>query len=162
MGDSNEPESSGWTSPPATESRGARWLVVGGVAAIAGLVVIALGADLLFGITRSSGLGPGELMTMDFGTGATECEVTGQSRSFDADQPVYMVTTYESSLPAGTTLRYDIEFLGASIYNDTEILATETSCSSFPILLPPQQPGHYKMTVAPDTGPPISGEFDIE
>ena len=133
------------------------------VVVVAGLlVVVALGADLLFGITNRSGLGPGEVMTIDFGTGATECEVTGQSRSFARDEPVYMVATYESSLPSGTTLTYDIEYLGASIYTDKEILSADASCSAFPILLPPTQPGHYKMTVAPDTGAPISGEFDVE
>jgi hypothetical protein len=162
VSDSDEPEHSGWTSPRPPRALGARWFIAGILGVVGLLVVIALGADLLFGLSRGSALGPGELTTIDFGTGANECEVTGQTRRFATDEPVYMVTTYESALPAGTTLTYDLKYLGASIYTDKEILAADTSCSSFPILAPPQQPGHYKMTVAPDTGPPISGEFDIE
>jgi hypothetical protein len=161
MNDPSTSEGSGWVPPPPSASSGVGLgRILLGFAGVA--VVISLGAALLFANGRGSSLGPGELMSLDLGSGSAQCEMTGQTRTFATNDRVYMATTFDGPLPAGTTVSYDIEFQGSSIYNDSEVLKTEANCVSFPILEPPVEPGHYKLTVKPETGPPISGEFDVE
>jgi hypothetical protein len=161
MNDPNTSEGSGWLPPPGPAPRGIGFgRILLGVVAVA--VAISLGAALLFANGSGSALSPGELMSLDLGTGSTQCEITGQTRTFATNEPVHMAASFDGPLPAGTTVTYDIEFQGSSIYTDSEVLKTQATCVSFSILEPPLEPGHYKLTVKPDTGPPISGEFDVE
>jgi hypothetical protein len=100
--------------------------------------------------------------TIAFGTGGSECTLAQMARTFKPDDPIRVAVEYTPSLPAGTVVTIRLFLAGAEVegYPVTVTFDIATSCvfgNVSPGTLPP---GTYRLEVAPDTAPAVSGEFE--
>jgi hypothetical protein len=101
---------------------------------------------------------------LGFGLGGSECTLDTEARTFKTTDKIRVNAAYIPSLRAGTVVTIHLSRDGVEVegYPRTVSFAIDTKCvfgSVSPGTLPP---GHYRLDIVPDTGHPISGEFDTK
>jgi hypothetical protein len=100
--------------------------------------------------------------TIAFGTGGSECTLAKMARIFKPDDPIRVAAEYTPSLRAGTIVTIHLFLAGEEVkgYPVTVTFDIATSCV-FGNVSPGTLPaGIYRLEVAPDAAPTISGEFE--
>jgi hypothetical protein len=142
-----------------------KFLLVGGLL-LAAVVVLVVGATLasyaaLMGAEESGEMGP-NIVALGFGTGGTDCELTGQASRFREGQTIRVVMTMSPALAVGGTVTARLEKDG------TELIGEKTTTAEGPSpcfwqSLSNLEVGHYLLTLETDPSMmlPTTGEFDV-
>jgi hypothetical protein len=170
------PTASGWlallTGPVVLFIVGQRARVRGrGDWALAGLlefgVVLVLGTTAIFSLTLSGAFGAmggsSSIESVGFGTGGTDCAITGTASTFTPADPVRAVAEFSPELPTGTVVKIWLSLDGTVLESSRASLTLDApaGCVSGALSDVPLATGHYRWDISPDTAPPISGEFDV-
>jgi hypothetical protein len=102
--------------------------------------------------------------TIGFGLGGSGCTIAKLMTTFATDDPIRVNAEYTPSLPAGTVVTIDLSRDGFDVpgYPHSLTFKTATKCIYGNISPGTLPTGHYRMDVAPDSAPAISGEFDTK
>ena len=100
---------------------------------------------------------------MGFGTGGSECELTGTAESYVVGTPVHLVVTFSPALPAGATVTITTMREGAervSSRKTVELDPTDTCVSG---TLPELEVGHHvvRADFDPSSMPPFEADIEI-
>ena len=146
----------GWIPPPT--GRNLRWV---------GCLVFALlflGLPLIAtAILDATGPGGPNLVTMGFGTGGTECELTGTAEDYAVGTPVHVVVTFSPALQAGATVTITTMREGAERVSSRETVEIDRTTPCVFGTLPELEVGHHvvRVDVDPSAMQPLEGEIEI-
>ena len=127
------------------------------------ILLVIISGSLIAACTDPSGASGPDLASVAFGTGGSDCELTGAASTFPLGANVHAVATFSPALETGSTVMITVELDGQELvdYRGTVKIKEPAPCihGTFSQL----DPGHYRFQYAIDPSmiPPISGEFDV-
>ena len=103
------------------------------------------------------------VVSQGFGTGGSECILTGESSSFPLGVDIRDVLTISPALPAGGTVEITIQKDGTELVERRETFTAEEPTECIYGSLAGLEVGHYRVTysIDPSSVPPIVGEFEV-
>jgi hypothetical protein len=103
------------------------------------------------------------VMSIGFGTGGSECTLTGESSSFPVGVPIRDVLTMSPALAAGGTVEIKVEKDGTELVDHHETFTAEEPTDCIQGSLSGLEVGHYRIeySIDPSDVPPIVGEFEV-
>lgn len=152
------PASTGWVAPgPDSGGRG-RGCVIASTVIVAVLIIGFIG---LIGLIFLGGQVAEALKgTIEFGTGGTECSVTGEATTFPASATIHLAAHLEREVPAGEVIRLIVlKPDGTTETGDTTY--DEAATCLYQDLSPGLQPGHYALEFRTGSEVLSRGELDI-
>ena len=137
-----------------------RPLLIGCFVIVALVIGAPLVATAILGLSGSTGAA---VQTVGFGTGGSDCTLTGVASSFPRGVPIRDVLTFAPALPAGGTVTVTVERNGIEVPDMGETVTVDEPSDCIHGTMLSLEPGHYRVEydVSPDSVPPISGEFDV-
>jgi hypothetical protein len=153
--------------PPDPRSN-RRWTIVLGclVAAAAVFLVLPLLAVAILDNVDDGG-GPVEsvpaVQSVGFGTGGSECGLTGTAASFPAGTPIRIVASFSPALPAGSTVTIFWERDGTQLTSRREIVRLDETADCIYSTHESLPAGHYRVEYQVDSSAmaPLAGEFEV-
>ena len=161
-----QPIASAGSAPRAGMTGTRKFLLVGGLL-VAAVVVLVVGAMLASFASRMTAEQSGEmgpnLVGLGFGTGGTDCELTGQTSTFREGQTIHVAMTMSPALPVGGTVTARLEKDGTELVGEKTTPPADGPSPCFWQILGNLDVGHYLLTIQTDPSmmPPTTGEFDI-
>jgi len=157
----NTGSATGWVAPPK-EGGGGGWAKGCAIAAVVGVGIVGLilvlsvvGLIFLGGQVQSILKG-----TMEFGTGGTDCAVTGRATTFPASTTIHLVAYFEREVPVGETVTQALTSPDGTTDTADQTFTSSASCV-FQDIDPGLAAGHYRMEFRSAGGVLSKGEFDI-
>jgi hypothetical protein len=145
----------GWIPPPA--GRNLRW-----IGCLFALLILA--PPLVF-VYLHDATGPGgpNLVSVGFGTGGSECTLTGTAENYVVGTPVRIVVTFSPGLPAGATVTITTMREGAERVSSRETVVVDATDTCVAGTLPELEVGRHVVRVDfdPSSMPPLEDEIEI-
>jgi hypothetical protein len=157
--DASPRQPSAWAPPPPV-ARPRRPLLIAGLLVAA--VVVALPLIATWILDSSPASGP-SLVGVRFGTGGSDCTLTGEASSFKLGVPVRAVLTLSPPLAAGGSVTVKVELDGRELVEQGHTITVDEPAPCIHGTLSPSEVGHYRVeyTITPSGLPPVSGTFDV-
>jgi hypothetical protein len=151
---------SGWVSPgPDRRGRGRLLLVGAGVI----VVLFIVGSFIAVQILDRVSPGTSDIQSLAFGTGGSECQISGLTSTFRLGESVRSVVTFEPALQAGDTVSITVERDGTELIEQRDTVTMVEPAPCIHSTWMPTDTGHYRVvyTIDPSAVPPIEGAFDV-
>ena len=125
--------------------------------------VVLVACLMLAGCSASSGGSGPSVVTVGFGTGGSECSLTGVASRFVVGVPVRAVVTFSPALPTGSTVTITMAKDGSELADARETLTSVEPTPCIHATLADLEVGHYRVqySIDPSSMPPASGEFEV-
>jgi hypothetical protein len=103
------------------------------------------------------------VVSVGFGTGGSECELTGGASSFTIGVPIRYALTISPALPAGGSVEIRVEKDGIELVELHDTVTVEEPAPCIYSTLADWEIGEYRFeySIEPSALPPIVGEFEV-
>ena len=103
------------------------------------------------------------LESVGFGTGGSECTLTGTATSFSAGTPIRIVASFSPALPADSSVTIFWERDGTQLTSRREIVRLDESADCIYSTHESLPAGHYRIKYELESSamPPLAGEFEV-
>ena len=120
-----------------------------------------IGTVLIAGLLISCS--PGGIVGHGYGTGGSECELTGEGTRFPLGVPIHDALTISPALKVGGTVTVTFAKDGEELADLGETYVAHEPTDCLYAILTDLEVGHYRVEYLfdPSTVPPIVGEFDV-
>jgi hypothetical protein len=145
------------TADPAARGRSRRPLVVGcAIAAVIVAILLYVGLSFLGGQVREILKG-----TVQFGTGGSGCDVTGDATTFAPGQDIHVVANLSRDVKAGEVLAVEITHDGIAEAPSSRTLDATANCISGTLPSTVLQPARYRIVYSVGSEVVARGEFVV-
>ena len=157
----------GWVVPPDPRSNRRSTILLGCLigAAVAFLGLPLLAVAILDNVNTGSGTVQSvpAIQSVGFGTGGSECRLTGTATSFSAGTPIRIVASFSPALPADSSVTIFWERDGTQLTSRREIVRLDEPADCIYSTHESLPAGHYRIEYQVDSSamPPLAGEFEV-